>query len=132
MAIPLRQLGILVISSLLFITGCNKKEEIRGKDFIDREVLVDVLVDIHLMDGITNDRKFHRRYDADSVDLLTPILDKYQISHSMFDTTMATYSRHPELFDQVYADVLIKLNVMLDQNDKEDEEDAKEVSTSEE
>lgn len=132
MAIQLRQIGTLVILALFLIAACNKKEEIRGKAFIDREVLVDVLVDIHLLDGVTNDRKFHRKYDADSVDLLTPILDKYQISHSMFDTTMVTYSQHPELFDQVYADVLIKLNVMLDQNDKEDEGDEKEVSIPEE
>lgn len=119
----LRFLGTISILSLLLLTNCNETEEIKGKAFIEREVLVDVLVDIHLMDGVTNDRKFHRRYDADSVDLLSPILDKYQISRTMFDTTMATYSLHPELFDQVYADVLIKLNVMLDQNDKDEDEE---------
>jgi hypothetical protein len=43
----------------------------------------------------------------------------------MFDTTMQIYSRHPELFDQVYNEVLIKLNVMLDENDN-----PKEVSKS--
>ena len=126
MGMYLRLLGIFLISSFLLLTGCNNNEQISGKAFIERDVLVDVLVDIHLIDGVTNDRKFHRRYDADSIDLLTPILEKYHVSHAMFDTTMATYSRHPNLFDQVYADVLIKLNVMLDKNDKE------EVSTSEE
>jgi hypothetical protein len=118
----LRFLGILAIFSLLLFTGCNKNEQISGKAFIERDVLVDVLVDIHLLDGVTNDRKFHRRYDADSVDLLGPILEKHHITQMMFDTTLATYSKHPDLFDQVYADVLIKLNVMLDQNDKDDEE----------
>lgn len=99
---------------------------------MEREVLVDVLVDIHLIDGVTNDRKFHRKYDADSIDLLSPILEKHHITRTMFDTTLATYSKHPDLFDQVYADVLIKLNVMLDQNDKEGEEDKEELSTPEE
>jgi hypothetical protein len=123
----LRFLGILAIFSLLLFTGCNKGEQISGKVFIEREKLVDVLVDIHLLDGVTNDRKFHRKYDADSIDLLTPILEKHHTNRTMFDTTMATYSKHPDLFDQVYADVLIKLNVMLDKNDKEDGED-KELS----
>lgn len=125
----LRFAGILAFISLLLFTACNSDEEISGKAFIERDVLVDVLVDIHLIDGVTNDRKFHRRYDADSIDLLSPILEKHHVSRMMFDTTMATYSRHPALFDQVYADVLIKLNVMLDQNDKEERG---ELSTQEE
>ncbi len=124
----LRFLGILAFLSLLLFSGCNKDEQISGKVFIEREKLVDVLVDIHLLDGVTNDRKFHRRYDADSIDLLTPILEKHHTTRTMFDTTMATYSKHPDLFDQVYADVLIKLNVMLDKNDKENEEDKGEPS----
>ncbi len=111
--------AILVVLVLVF-SGCLNKTAITGKEFIPREVLVDVLVDIHLMDGITNDRKFHRRYEADSIDLLGPILDKYQLSLEMFDTTMAEYSRYPILLDQVYNEVLIKLNVMLDENDKKD------------
>jgi hypothetical protein len=118
-----RFLGVLIFLSLFFITACNKNEQISGKAFIERDVLVDVLVDIHLIDGVTNDRKFHRKYDADSIDVLGPILEKHHVSPAMFDTTMATYSRHPDLFDQVYADVLIKLNVMMDLNDKGEEED---------
>lgn len=129
MHMRLRLLGILAFISFLLFTACNKNEQISGKAFIERDVLVDVLVDIHLIDGVTNDRKFHRKYDADSIDLLSPILEKHHVSRTMFDTTMATYSRHPDLFDQVYADVLIKLNVMMDKNDNEEE---KELSRPEE
>ena len=71
---------ILLIVSVLAFSGCIQKKTISGKEFIPREVLVQVLVDIHLMDGITNDRKFLRRYEADSIDLLNPILDKYGIA----------------------------------------------------
>lgn len=110
--------GFLLIIGLVIFPGCGKQKTISGKEFVPQDVLINVLVDIHLMDGITNDRKFHRRYEADSIDLLKPILDKYSLSFVMFDTTMAEYSRHPELLDQVYNEVLIKLNVMLDENDK--------------
>ncbi|MCK4749906.1 MAG: DUF4296 domain-containing protein [Bacteroidales bacterium] len=108
--------------SLIIITsfGCIQKKAISGKEFIPREVLVDMLVDIHLMDGVSNDRKFYRRFtDVDSIDLLSPILQKHQVSFEMFDTTLFEYSRHPDLFDQVYNDVLMKLNVMLDENENE-------------
>lgn len=114
--------GIFLILFIIASWGCLKKKEISGKEFIPREVLVDVLVDIHLVDGITHDRKFYRRYeDVDSIDLLGPILDKYQVSLSMFDTTMLVYSRYPDLLDQVYNDVLMKLNMMLDENENEEE-----------
>ncbi len=120
MAIGMRISGLLLIILLFAFTGCHHKKEITGSEFIPHEVLVDVLVDIHLADGITNDRKFHRRYEVDSIDLLGPIFDKYRVNREMFDTTMYVYSRYPELLDQVYNEVLIKLNVMMDENDKGD------------
>jgi hypothetical protein len=101
-------------------SGCIQKKSINGKEFVPEEVLIEVLVDLHLMDGITNDRKFHRRFDADSIDILNPILDKYNITPEMFDTTMKEYSRYPYLLDRVYNEVLVKLNVMLDENDRDE------------
>jgi hypothetical protein len=115
---PSRILLLLFSFMLASSVGCSKKTEITGKDFIPRDELVDLLVDLHLVDGITNDRKFYRNYEGvDSVDLLGPILEKYQVSKQMFDTTMYQYSRHPEIFDQVYNEVLTKLNIMLDEHD---------------
>ena len=116
----LRYPGFLLLLLVLMFTACQKKTSITGKEFIEREVLVDLLVDIHLMDGVTQDRRFGRKFDADSIDILTPILEKYEVSRQMFDTTMFLYSRNPELLDQVYNDVLIKLNIMLDENNKEE------------
>jgi hypothetical protein len=112
--------ALLLLILLILTPACKKKEKITGKVFMEREVLVDVLVDIHLADGVTNDRKFNRKYDADSIDVLSPILDKHQVSREMFDTTLLIYSRYPEIFDQVYNDVLIKLNLLLDASDKEE------------
>ena len=106
---------------LAALTGCRQKKSIKGDEFVDRDMLVEVLVDIHLSEGISNDRKFHRRFEADSVDMLIPIFEKYGITKEMFDTTMYTYSRHPDLMDEVYNEVLITLNIMLDENDQDQE-----------
>jgi len=121
MSARLRYSTFLILLLALTLTACKKQKTITGKEFIEREVLVGVLVDIHLIDGVTQDRKFSRSYDVDSVDILTPILEKHQVTRQMFDTTMYVYSRHPLLLDEVYNDVLIKLNVMLDKNNKEEE-----------
>ncbi|NOR33400.1 MAG: DUF4296 domain-containing protein [Bacteroidales bacterium] len=120
MSARLRYSTFLILLLALTLTACKKQKTITGKEFIEREVLVGVLVDIHLIDGVTQDRKFSRSYDVDSVDILTPILEKHQVTRQMFDTTMYVYSRHPLLLDEVYNDVLIKLNVMLDENNKEE------------
>lgn len=112
--------GLILLLLVMTFTACQKQKSITGKEFIEREVLVKVLVDIHLVDGATNDRKFHRKYNVDSIDILSPILEKHQVSRQMFDTTMFVYTRNPELLDQVYNDVLIKLNVMLDENNKKE------------
>ncbi len=112
---------LFIFTSILIVfSACHKKQSISGDEFIEREVLVNVLADIHLADGLSNDRKFHRRYDVDSIDVLSPILEKYQVSREMFDTTMYVYTRHPDLLDQVYSEVLIKLNVMLDEINKQE------------
>ncbi len=120
MHVRLQYSGILILLLALTFTACKKQKKITGKEFIERDVLVGVLVDIHLMDGVTQDRRFNRKYDTDSLDILTPILEKHQVTRQMFDTTMLVYSRHPILLDEVYNDVLIKLNVMLDANNKEE------------
>jgi hypothetical protein len=122
----LRYPGIFILLLALTFTACKKQKTITGKEFMDRDALVGVLVDIHLMDGVTQDRKFGRKYDADSIDILMPILEKYQVSRQMFDTTMFVYSMNPVLLDEVYNDVLIQLNVMLDENNKEDKASAPE------
>jgi len=115
--------ALLFFLVCLILAGCTRREKISGKEYVPREVLVDMLVDMHLVDGITNDRKFYRRFEGvDSVDLLGPILDKYGVTREMFDKTMLEYTRNPPLLDQVYNDVIMKLNVMLDQNDKEEQQ----------
>jgi hypothetical protein len=110
----------LTLLLMMAFTACKNETSISGKAFVERDVLVDLLVDIHLADGVSNDRTFHRKYDVDSIDIFSPILDKYQVTREMFDTTMVVYTRHPDLLDQVYSEVLVKLNVMLDENNKDD------------
>ena len=117
------RIGGLLLFGIIIVSGCIRQKAITGNEFIPQEVLVEVLVEIHLMDGTTNDRKFYRRYkDVDSIDVLSPILEKYEVTRQMFDTTMFVYSRNPVQFDKVYNDVLMKLNVMLDENENAGEE----------
>lgn len=122
-----RSILLLSLALVMGLMACKQEVSVKGSEYLTQESLVEVLVDIHMADGITNDRKFYRRYeDVDSVDLLGPILEKHEVSRQMFDTTMHAYTRHPELLDQVYNEVLMKLNMMLDELDEEKKEETPE------
>jgi len=121
-----RSIFLLFLIAFALSAGCSKKKRIIGNEYIPQEVLVDVLVDIHLIDGITSDRKYYRKYTFnDSIVLLEPIFEKHNVSRAEFDSTMMEYSRHPELLDKVYDEVIMKLNLMLDELDKKQEEEKK-------
>ena len=67
------------------------------------------------MDAATNHYQFYNIYSSqDTVDTYGGIFEKYGYTKAEFDTTVANYSRQPELYERVYNEVLMKLNYMLD------------------
>ena len=105
---------------LLFCVSCTKKTKIKGSEFIPKDVLVQVISDMHLMDGITNDMKYYRKFNpGDSVDIYSTIFDKYNIDREMYQHTIDEYSKYPYLLDKVYDEVLMNLNLLQDKIEKE-------------
>jgi len=101
--------------SLLLITGCNSDWEFKKKYLLDREDLVNVLVDIHLANALQGSPEFYkisRIYD--SVDINSMIFDKYGIKKAAFDSTMAYYSKNPEDLISIYDEVIMHLNQIQD------------------
>lgn len=114
---------LLVISILLGSNACNKKKQIKGNDFIERDVLVQVIMDMHLVDGITNDMNYYRKYNpGDSIDIYGPIFEKYDINRDIYERTISEYSKYPQLMDEVYDEVLMKLNLLQDKIESEEDE----------
>ncbi|MCF8346208.1 MAG: DUF4296 domain-containing protein [Bacteroidales bacterium] len=102
------------------IAGCKREKEISGKEYIPRDVLVDVLLDMHLMDAITNDMLYYRKFNPeDSIDLYSAIYEKHGVDQAMYERTIEAYSKHPELLNTIYDEVLMKLQLQQDQVDKE-------------
>lgn len=111
---------ILASIILLVAAGCGEKKQIKGKEFVPREHMVELMMDIHLLDGITNDTKYYRKYNPnDSIDLYGLIFEEHGYSRAMFDTTLKQYARYPYLLDELYDEVMMKLNLMQDQLDQE-------------
>lgn len=112
---------ILLITALLFSSSsCTQKKKISGREFIPREDLVSVLTDMYLIDGITNDIRFYRKFNpGDSIDMFTNIFEKYNITREKYEHTINEYSKYPALLDKVYDEVLMQLNLMLEKEENE-------------
>ena len=81
------------------------------------------MLDIHLLDGITNDVKYYRKYDPfDSIDLYSVIFDEHGYDRAIFDSTLQEYTRYPHLLDELYDEVMMRLNLMLDQLGQEEQQ----------
>ncbi|MEX0982679.1 MAG: DUF4296 domain-containing protein [Bacteroidales bacterium] len=114
---------LLLFACIIPFSGCKQEKKITGKEYIHRKVLVRVIADIHLMDGITNDMSYYRKYNpGDSIDLYGPIFDKYNVNREMYDRTIKEYSKYPKLLDEVYDQVLMELKLLQDKIEMEEEE----------
>lgn len=123
-----RNQWFIIILALVFVIPACKQKSIKGKEFIPRETFVDVLTDLHLIDGITNDMRYYRKYNPnDSIDLYTAIFEKHQITKEKYKRTLDEYSKHPNLLDKVYDEVLMNLNQMEDAIDQEEMAKRKEI-----
>lgn len=107
---------------ILLSSGCSDKKQIRGKDFVPREIMVEIMVEMHLIDGLTNDVTFYRKYNPnDSIDLYGLVFEEYGVSKKDFHTTLQEYASIPGLLDKLYGDVLKELNLMQEELDREQE-----------
>ncbi|MBS3805907.1 MAG: DUF4296 domain-containing protein [Bacteroidales bacterium] len=109
-------LWLLVVLVIAF--ACRNEKKV-----IPREELVPVLVDIHLLDGAIR----HSRYREDvkipdSIDVYEYVLDKHGYTQPQFDSSMNYYSRDPRRFEQIYQEVLARLNRMETEVREEKEE----------
>lgn len=101
---------------LAILASCQDDlTKINSSKTIPREKFVNILVEMHIMDVITGNPRYSRKFDAsDSLDIYGSIFEKYHVSKALFDTTVAMYVRQPDVYLKVYDEVLLKLNYMQD------------------
>jgi hypothetical protein len=108
----------------MLMFSCGKKKSISGKEFIPHDSLVQILTELHLMDGVTNDTRFYHKFNpGDSVDMYTWIFEKHSITKEKYELTIKEYSKYPELLDQIYDEVLMQLTLKLEKEEKVTDED---------
>lgn len=112
---------LLLMAGVAFSCGHGKYGEI-----IPPKKFVNVLVDIHLADGIAVENISRGNALLDSSSLYGSVFDKYDVTRPMFDSTMAFYSEHPDDFQKIYNKVTARLKRMEDElNARQNEEERK-------
>lgn len=90
--------------------GCD--ENPKPKDLLSEEKMVNVLIDIHLTEGIASSLPIP--YDSSQV--LYTLLEKevfvkHQVEDSVFTRSMIYYLQDPAIMDRIYARVVDSLVV---------------------
>ena len=92
------------------MVGCDKNP--KPKDLLSEEKMVNILIDIHLTEGIASSLPV--TYDSSQV--LYSLLEKevfvkHQVEDSVFTRSMIHYLQDPAIMDRIYAGVVDSLVV---------------------
>ena len=114
---------LLLLMAILAVSCIHR----RYGEIVPPKKFINVLVDIHLADGIAVENMSHvKGVLLDSASLYGSVFSKYGITRTIFDSTMSFYSEHPDDFQKIYNKVTSRLKRMEDElNARQDEEDRK-------
>jgi hypothetical protein len=115
----------LVLLMAVLALSCRYE---RYGEIIPSRKLVNVMVDIHLADGIAVNNMAATNFGPrlDSAALYKSVFDKYGVTRAMFDSTLSYYTEHPDEFQKIYNKVTAKLKRLEDDlTAKQNEEEKK-------
>ncbi len=106
--------------------SCNKEK--KAPDYvIPHEDMVNIIVNMHITDGLLNVNKVRRNLvKKDSLNYYDEVFKNHGYTRSDFDTSIYYYSNNISEYDRIYEEVLNKLSEMQTQLKEEIAEEAKE------
>ncbi|MCX6290627.1 MAG: DUF4296 domain-containing protein [Bacteroidetes bacterium] len=95
---------------LLLSISCSKKPADIPKNILSKTELVPVLVDIHLAQAATGVNQLNDSARYGMKEYSGYIFKIHGITKEKYDSSLAFYSRHPELIDEIYQEVINELS----------------------
>ncbi|HWZ36249.1 MAG TPA: DUF4296 domain-containing protein [Mucilaginibacter sp.] len=106
---------ILFFSALLFLFACN--DDKNTKDILDRQAMISVLVDVHLVDGaLSNESNMDSLYR--NTGRYFYVFKQHHTDSARFRKSMLYYTRQPDYFLKMYDDVIRTLQAKSDSMNK--------------
>lgn len=101
-------MGIFLM--LVFLTGCDFGRKDRNH-VVEEEKMVEVMVDVHLAEAILRNKKISgEELDIITSDYYSRIFDKHDITKKQFDSSLVYYEKNVDQFNEIYEEVIVKLN----------------------
>ncbi|KJF42912.1 MULTISPECIES: DUF4296 domain-containing protein [Draconibacterium] len=103
---------ILIIAVFAF-TACENEIMPKPEHLIKEKKMINMLVDVHLAEAAYN----HFRYDSamlnsQTEDFYYSVLEKYEVTDSLFEQSLVFYESHPKNFEKMYRKVMSRLSEM--------------------
>lgn len=102
----------MVIFIVLLVVAC--KRDPVPKHAIPRDKFIDVLVDVHIAEGMYTDRSRLKMDSIESTSLYLLVLDKHKVTEDQMSLTSIYYSRNQKEYDKIYAEVLSKISLLME------------------
>ncbi len=106
---------ILFFSALLFLCACNDDKDVKG--VLDRQAMISLLVDVHLVDGLLSNQS-----SMDSLYRNTGryvyVFKQHHTDSGQFRKSVLYYTRQPDNFMKMYDDVIKILQAKSDSMNK--------------
>lgn len=117
---------VRVLFVLSFIFSCSKVNK-TPEYVIPHDDMVNIIVKIHITDGMLNINKVRRDLARkDSSNYYETIFKSFGFTRADFDTSIYFYSNNIDEYDKIYEEVLNKLSEMETQLKEESAKEAKE------
>jgi hypothetical protein len=99
---------------LLFFAGCDKPVYNKPKKLISEKKMIDMLVDIHLAEAMSQNMQFkvEEMKKLKTQDYYYSILKKYNVADSTFEKSLVFYGGMPKEFEKMYSKVLDRLHLL--------------------
>lgn len=102
---------IAFVITIVLIFSCN--QEFKTPEYvIPQNEMVNIITDIHIIDGLFTVNKVRRKFAKDSIEYYNAVFTNYGYTRSDFDTSVNFYSEKIDEYDKIYEEVLNRLNEM--------------------
>jgi hypothetical protein len=100
---------------LIFNISCQPGKTPPREYLIQRDSLVTILVDLHLVHSIQSTVEYRQILaDYDSIDLYSKVFSRHGTTKAAFDSTISYYANNPEELLNIYDEVIMQLTMMQD------------------
>ncbi|MBE0663036.1 MAG: DUF4296 domain-containing protein [Bacteroidales bacterium] len=106
---------LILLSLTMLMASCyssNKRLESElPPDALDKNTMIDLLTDIHLIEGTLAQKQVKGVLAFDFAEIYyDSLFAKYSIQKAKLDSSIAYYSRNPDVYEEIYAEVITRLS----------------------